>query len=456
MTIEDLFSPKDSALRKAACLALSLLEDGGFEAYFVGGFVRDTLLNRPINDADLTTNAPYESMVRLFENAGYTVHRTGEKHGTVTVVVEGFPLEITRYRTDGAYEDHRHPTQVTFVSTLEEDLARRDFTINAMAYNPRIGALVDYHNGANDLRRGIIRCVGDPRQRFQEDALRILRALRFASQLNFTLEPETSLAIHENVELLGSVSAERLYSEFTKLLCGQNPFPILMEYSDVVFQLIPELKESWKFDQMTPYHKYDVYEHIAHTVENIPATPLCRWIALMHDAGKPAHFTRDEKGVGHFKRHAITSELLARQVAERFKMPRDFTEDLLLIVRRHDDVVEETPRAVKRMLFKLGGRPDLFEVLCDMKRADTLSQADRCLPRLEMVEHLRAIAADVLKEDEAFSLKQLDLSGEDLIALGLKPGPQFSQLLNAALEAVIDEACPNEKEALISYLGLKQ
>lgn len=438
----------------AALKAINLLEDAQFECFLVGGFVRDALLDRPISDVDLATNAPYHSFTALFKEAGFAVHETGAKHGTATVIVDGFPIEITRYRSDGVYTDHRHPQKVTFVDDLKEDLARRDFTINALAFNPGIG-LIDCYDGMNDLESGIIRCVGNPSTRFDEDALRIVRALRFASQLGFSLEDITAQAVHANRKLLNSVSAERLYLEFTKMLCGKNAFPLLMEFHDVVFELIPELEDTWKFEQRTPYHKYDVYEHIAHTVENMPPLPLCRWIALMHDAGKPAHFTCDEKGIGHFKRHAITSERLARQVATRFKMPRDFTDDMLIVVRRHDDVVEETPRAVKRMMFKLNGRPDLFELLCCMKRADTLSQADQCLPRLEMVENLQSIAAEILAENEAFSLKQLDLTGNDLISLGLTPGPQFSQLLNTALEAVMDESCPNEKDALLRFLGLK-
>ena len=443
----------DDAFYSCGIEALHILNEAGFEAFFVGGMVRDAFLGRPTHDVDITTNAPYEEMCSAFQHAGWPTYRTGEKHGTLTVICNNTPLEITHYRHECCYSDHRHPDLVSYTSDLNEDLARRDFTLNAMAFHPDFG-LIDPFQGLQDASKGIIRCVGDANLRFQEDALRILRACRFSSQLGFSLDPATAQAIHENRSLLACISAERTQAELSGLLCGSRPFPVLMEFADVIFEVIPELQASWKFDQNTPYHKYDVYEHIAHTVEHIDNTPLNRWVALLHDCGKPARYTCDENGVGHFKGHAKVSERLARAIAQRLKMPREFTDDLLLLILHHDDVIQETPKAVKRAMNKLGGRPELFESLCAMKQADTLSQADRCLPRLEMIENLRSIASGILEENEAFTLKQLDLSGDDLLALGLKPGPQFSELLQAALDAVIDEECINNKAALINYLGL--
>ncbi len=439
-----------TALYQASQKALYILENAGFEAFLVGGFVRDALLNHPTHDADLTTNAPYETMIKLFIDREYPVHPTGEKHGTLTVVIDGFPLEITRYRTDGIYENHRRPQSVTFVEHIQEDLARRDFTINAMAFNPRKG-IIDPFGGQNDLQQGLIRCVGNASLRFEEDALRILRALRFASQLNFVLEDATARAIHEKAPLLSSVSSERLFSELTKLLCGKKPYPVLMAFSDVIFQLIPELADTKEFHQHTPYHIYTVYDHIAHCVQAIENDPLNRWVALLHDIGKPATYAPDEKGCGHFPGHAKRSAELAQDIAERFKMPRAFSDDLIVLIARHDEAVEETPRAVKRMLRKLKERPDLFQKLCAMKRADTLSQAPCCLPRLENIAHLQQILADVLDEKPALSRRNLAVNGNDLIAHGYMPSPAFHEALEAALDAVVDERVANTADALWDF-----
>ena len=438
----------------AACIALNVLEHAGYTAYLVGGFVRDALLGRPVHDADITSNIPYDALISLFKGKGYSVIPTGETHGTATVIINNIRLEITRYRADGTYTDHRHPDRVTFVQTLEEDLARRDFTINAMAFNPRQG-IIDPYEGRVDLAQKRIRCVGNAHERFREDALRILRALRFASQLEFTLDHKTACAIHECAPLLKAIAIERIYSEFTLLLCGRAPYPVLMEYSDVVFLLIPELAPSWKFDQHTPYHIYDVYEHLAHCVAAINNTPLDRWVALLHDVGKPAAYAPDKTGQGHFPKHAQISCELSRVIAHRFKMPRAFSHDMLLLIARHDDVVEETPRAVKRMLRKLDEKPELFLHLCAMKRADTLSQAPCCCERLTTIDHLENIVKQVLEEQAAFSLRDLCISGRDLLDAGYVPSPAFKTVLSAALNAVIDEQVENNKQSVWSYLEEK-
>ena len=438
----------------AACIALNVLEHAGYTAYLVGGFVRDALLGRPVHDADITSNIPYDALISLFKGKGYSVIPTGEAHGTATVIINNIRLEITRYRADGTYTDHRHPDRVTFVQTLEEDLARRDFSINAMAFNPHKG-IIDPFDGRADLAHKRIRCVGNAHERFREDALRILRALRFASQLEFTLDHKTACAIHECAPLLKAIAIERIYSEFTLLLCGRAPYPVLMEYSDVVFLLIPELAQSWKFDQHTPYHIYDVYDHLAHCVAAINNTPLDRWVALLHDVGKPAAYAPDKTGQGHFPRHAQISCDLARVIAHRFKMPRAFSRDMLLLIARHDDVVEETPRAVKRMLRKLDEKPELFLHLCAMKRADTLSQAPCCCERLATIDHLENIVKQVLEEQAAFSLRDLCISGRDLLDAGYVPSPAFKTVLSAALNAVIDEQVENNKQSVWSYLEEK-
>lgn len=447
----DLFTAvQDFSLYQSAMKALHILESAGYECYLVGGFVRDALLGRPVHDADLACNAPYDALTGLFRERGFTAIPTSEKHGTATVLIDGTPLEITRYRVDGEYTDHRHPEHVQFVETIDQDLARRDFTINAMAYNPRTG-IVDPFKGQDDLARKTIRCVGSSDARFREDALRVLRALRFSSQLGFSLENETAQAIHAHADDLLSISAERLFAEFTLLLCGENPYPLLMDFHDVIFKLVPELTATWNFDQRTPYHIYTVYDHIAHCVQAIDNTPLDRWVALLHDAGKPDAWAPDEKGQGHFPGHAKFSETKTRRIAHRFKMPHGFADDMALLVLHHDDVVEETPRAVKRMLRKLRERPDLFLHLCAMKRADTLSQAPRCIGRLEMVDNLERILEEVLEENEAFSLHDLALHGDDLISAGYKPGSGFRIALEAALDAVIDNRIENNASEIWSY-----
>lgn len=433
---------QSDSLYRAALTALDILHEKGYQAFIVGGFVRDALLGRSIHDADLTCNAPYEDLIALFSEKGFAAHRTGEKHGTATVIVDGFPLEITRYRADGASRDHRHPEKISFVETIEEDLARRDFTINALAFSPDSG-LVDPFGGIRDLEKGVVRCVGCPQKRFDEDALRIVRALRFASQLGFSLEEKTAEAVHGCAPLLHNIARERIFKEFTLLLCGKDPYTFLMDYHDVVIGLFPDFKASWGFDQHTPYHIYSVYDHIAHCVQAIAATPLDRWVAFLHDVGKPAAWAPDETGRGHFPGHAKISAEVARRVARTYRMPRSFADDLILLVLRHDDMVEETPRAVKRMMRKLGGSPELFLHLSAMKRADTLSQAPQCAGRLKMVAHLEEILAEVLEQDAIFQTRDLAVGGKDLIAAGYTPGPAFRELLDAALDAVVDERIGN-------------
>lgn len=451
LSVDEAFEAvRNLPLFHAALEAIAVLEKAGFSTYIVGGFVRDAFLARTIHDADLACNAPYDELVSLFQNQGFYVHKSGEKHGTATVIVQDFPLEITRFRQDGSYTDLRHPENISFVETIEQDLARRDFTINAMAFNPHAG-LVDPFGGRIDLKAGIIRCVGCPKERFDEDALRILRALRFGSQLDFKLDSSTEQAVRNCALNLCAVSAERLFSELTLLLCGANPYDFLMHYHDIIDVLIPELSPAWKFNQKTPYHIYDVYDHIAHCVQAIDNTPLDRWVALLHDVGKPASFAPDETGRGHFPGHAKASKRMAHDISKRYKMPRAFSDDLLLLIERHDDVIEETPRAVKRMLRKLDGRNDLFAHLCAMKRADTLSQAPQCAGRLKMVAHLEKILDEVLEQDAVFQVHDLAVNGNDLIAAGLTPGPVFRELLDAALDAVVDERIENSSEEIWKF-----
>ena len=296
--------------------ALTMLESAGFEAFIVGGCVRDALRGITPKDYDITTSALPEETKSVFRD--WRVIETGIQHGTITVVMDGMPLEITTYRTEGTYSDNRHPDSVSFTASLREDVARRDFTMNAIAYSPTRG-MIDHFGGAEDIRRGIIRCVGDPATRFREDALRMMRGIRFASVLGFAIEKNTAAAIHENKERIPTVSAERIRVELTKLLCGANVKNVLMDWWDVIGTVIPEILPMHGFDQKTPYHIYDVWEHTAVAVSNIPPDPHLRLCALLHDIGKPPSFFTDEKGVGHFYGHPAVSARMTEEILARLK-----------------------------------------------------------------------------------------------------------------------------------------
>ncbi|WP_304597530.1 CCA tRNA nucleotidyltransferase [Adlercreutzia caecimuris] len=433
--------------------ALRILEESGGEAWSVGGCVRDALLERPVHDVDLATNLPWPLVQKAFRDEGWGTVETGVAHGTLTVVRDGEPLEITTYRCDGTYSDGRHPDAVTPAATIEEDLLRRDFTVNALAYHPDRG-IIDPFGGAEDIGRGIIRCVGDPTSRFSEDALRILRACRFASQLGFAIEKTTFDAMLASKHLLRKVSGERIYRELERFLCGDYVHDALMACVDVLAFVLPELVAMKGCEQVTKYHIYDVLEHTAWVVQHTPPEPLQRWSALFHDMGKPAAAffeKRDGELVEHFYGHAAVSVVLAEGIMRRLPFPAWLRRDAPTLVRTHDDVVPANSRAVRRMLGRLGGRTDLFEALCDIKRADALAQAPFCAPRADEAEELRSALHEVLAAEEAFTVKQLAISGNDVMALGVKAGPEVGRILDAALGAVIDERVPNEREALLAF-----
>lgn len=430
--------------------AIAALEGAGFEAWCVGGCVRDALLNRPVNDYDIATSAPWAETERVMVQTGFSVHRTGVKHGTVTASLNGHALEITTFRTDGAYSDGRHPDTVEFVSSIEEDLARRDFTINAMAYHPDRG-LLDCWGGMRDLEEGIIRTVGDGNRRFAEDALRILRGCRFASQLGFLIEPETKQAMWSHKMRMLNVSSERITHELTELLLGEHVRDALMDGIDIIGAILPELVAMKGFEQHTPYHIYDVWEHTAWVVQRSPKTPLARWAALFHDCGKPGAFFMDGDR-GHFYGHPRLSEALARGALARLTLAPRFVNDVLTLVRLHDRTIPATSSAVRRALAQLNGDTDLFRALIDIKRSDALAQSALGEPRVQLADDLERVLNEVLAADEAFSLKQLAINGDDVMALGVPAGPPVGEALNAALDAVIDGQSPNEREALTRFV----
>ena len=432
-----------------ALSALAALEAAGFEAWYVGGCVRDALLGREVNDYDIATSASWEDAERALIAYGFSVHRTGVKHGTITAVADGHALEITTYRADGAYSDGRHPDSVEFVRTIEEDLARRDFTVNALAYHPKRG-LLDRWGGKADLEAGVIRAVGNANDRFAEDALRILRGCRFASQLGFAIEPVTKQAMWSHKMRMLNVSAERITHELTGLLMGEHVHDALMECIDIIGAVLPELVAMKGFDQHTPYHIYDVWEHTAWVVQRSPRTPLARLAALFHDCGKPGAFFMDGDR-GHFFGHPRLSAELARGALARMAFSPAFTSDVLTLVRLHDKVIKATPKAVKRALANMDGDTELFRTLIGIKKADALAQSSLSEPRAQLADDLERTLEEVIAANGAFTIRQLAIGGNDLMALGIPEGPQIGAVLEAALEAVIDEQVPNTREELLDF-----
>ncbi len=436
-------------LPAAACAVIDALETGGFEAWAVGGCVRDSLLGRPINDCDIATAARWQQAEDILAAAGYAVHRTGTRHGTVTAVRDGSAFEVTTYRTEEGYGDGRHPDSVTFTASIEEDLGRRDFTVNALACHPRRG-LLDPFGGRDDLAAGLLRAVGDPDRRFAEDGLRILRGLRFASQLGFSLEPQTLQSMRAQKMMLQKVSAERIVHEMDGLLLGDHAHDGLMQAIDVLGAIMPEIVACKGFRQHTPYHIYDVWEHIAWTVQYAPATRLARWSAFFHDTGKPGSFFM-EGDVGHCYGHGKLSVIIAREVMGRLKMAPRFIEDVSALVRVHDHQIAPTAKGVRRALAKLDGDVAMFRTLLGLKRADALAQSELAAPRLQAVSEMEALLDGLLAADEAFTVGQLAIDGNDARQLGMAPGPDIGALLRAALDAIIDGTVPNEREPLLAF-----
>lgn len=432
-------------LPKSAAEVLSGLESAGFEAWCVGGCVRDSLLGREPEDWDVTTNALPEETLSLF---GSQALPTGLRHGTVTVKTAGGPVEVTTYRVDGIYRDHRHPESVTFTRSLDEDLARRDFTVNAMAVNLR-GEFRDPFGGRQDLEDGELRCVGDPDRRFQEDALRILRGMRFAAVLGFDEDYETDCAIDRNAALLRDIAPERIQVELTKLLCGKYAKEALDNHPLVIGAFWPEVLPMLHFDQRNIHHCYDVWEHSTVALANTPPVPELRLAAFLHDTGKPASFTLDENGVGHFYGHAKVSVTLADGLLRRLKYPNAFRERVVRLVEWHDRDIPRTDRGLRRALRALG--EEELRLLLDLKRADNLAQASAYRGRQAEIQLAEDILDRLLEEDACFSLKNLAVNGNDLMALGLQ-GPAVGQALNRLLDLVIDGSLPNERDALLTAL----
>ena len=424
---------------------LTTLEAAGHEAWCVGGCVRDALLGRTPEDWDVTTSARPEETLAVF---GSQALPTGLRHGTVTVKTEEGPVEVTTYRIDGAYQDHRHPASVTFTRSVDQDLARRDFTVNAMAWNLR-GELRDPWGGRADLEKKVLRCVGDPDRRFQEDVLRILRGLRFGAVLGFFIEPGTEEAIRRNREGLRDIAAERIQVEFFKLLTGKQAAEVLRSCPEAFGVFWPELMAMVGFDQRNRHHCYDVWEHTLHALAAVPGDPVLRCAMLLHDVGKPASFTLDEMGVGHFYGHPAVSRQMAEEMLRRLKCATEFRETVARLVEWHDKDIPRTDKSIRRAL-RILGEEDLRRLIL-MKRADNLGQAPEFWDRQKELDKAEEILDRLLAEETCFSLKRLAVKGGDLLALGLS-GPAVGRALEELLEKVMDGALPNEREALLAYL----
>ena len=433
------------AIPKGAQEIIAALQKNKYEAYVVGGCVRDSLLGKEPHDWDICTNAsPVQVKLCLYQ---HKIIETGLKHGTVTVLIGGDSYEVTTYRKDGEYTDHRRPDSVKFISDLKEDLARRDFTINAMAYNDADG-LVDLYGGREDLEKGIIRCVGNADHRFEGDALRVLRALRFASTYGFEIHPSTAAAIHRNARYLEYVAEERIFAELCKLLVGKGAMDILLSFSDVIGQIIPEMRPCMGFRQNNPYHCYTVYGHIVHAVDEYKGDDVIVKLALLlHDIGKPQCYSENETG-GHFYDHARVSRDLSGIVLDRFKADNETRHNVTELVLFHDAEIKPSKKAIRKWLNRIG--EEQLSRLLEVRRADVKAHSEKNRQKhLDDCGAIDLIIEEVLAEEPCFSVKDLAINGKDLIGLGVPEGTEIGRILNSLLDDVMSERVQNTREELL-------
>ncbi len=448
---------------KLAYPVLQKLEEAGHEAWLVGGCVREALrdgysesVSSGGTDLDVTTDALPEEVERIFMDE--RVIETGLAHGTVTVLLREdpdrpLPIEITTYRTESTYSDGRHPDHVEFVKSLEDDLSRRDFTINAMALDMR-ARLADPFGGADDLKNHLIRAVGDPETRFREDGLRILRALRFSSVLGYEIEPETSEALFRCRDLLKNLSAERVFTELKKLLRGASAGDVIRRYIDILSVVLPELGDMKDFAQNNPYHRYDVLEHCIRAMEAIRTTPENRdymlLAALFHDVGKPRNYSEDERGIGHFYGHPHTGSVMTEEILRRLKADRFTIDRVTTLIRYHDLVFQDDPHLLKRWMNRYS--PEILREILELKRADNIGTGNISDELLEKFDHIAEHLEEIISSQECFTLSDLDITGNDIMDAGIPEGPEVGRILEDLLEHVIDEDLPNEKDVLLQHI----
>lgn len=422
------------------------LNNNGHESFVVGGCVRDSLLGITPHDWDICTSAKPEQIKKCFED--FNTFDSGIKHGTISIVIDKEVYEVTTYRIDGEYTDNRHPRNVTFTNDITKDLARRDFTINAMAYNNEKG-LVDPFNGQEDLRNKVIRCVGNPDNRFNEDALRIIRALRFASTYGLDIDKETSESILRNAHLLNNIAVERIAVEFNKLICGKGAEDILNNYRDVIAVFIPEIKKMFDFKQKTKHHNRDVWHHTTHTVSQIDSDVLLKITMFFHDLGKPDVCTYDEDGSTHFKGHPKYSAKRAEEILRRLKYPTSFIEDCMKLIIYHDVRFNGTKKQLKHLMSAIG--EEKVRLLLKVQRADVMAQSDYMHEeKIEKIAVAGEMLNEIIEEEACFTLKQLAVNGNDLKSIGITDGKIIGKTLKYLLSQVIDEKAENEKASLLN------
>ncbi|WP_028264141.1 CCA tRNA nucleotidyltransferase [Atopobium fossor] len=452
-----------ASLPAYALAVLSTLEKGGYEAWVVGGWVRDALLGMPSHDVDVCTNAPWQESVRLLKAADIEVHCTGIQHGTVTAVLEGHPVEVTTYRVESGYSDLRHPDSVQFVDSIFDDLARRDLTINAMAYHP-IRGLLDPYAGEKDLTLRLIRAVGDPYRRFSEDALRVLRAVRFAARLGFEVEPATQTALQQCAPELAHIARERIGHELTGIIATGHLAWAMRTQRCVLLAALPSLAPMVGFEQNSPYHCYDVYEH---TMQVVAATECfagghasmrLRWASLLHDIGKPHTFTMDEKGQGHFFGHPSAGAQMSESILRMLALPTSLITPCLDLVRFHDRPVKATRHSVLRMMSDLDSRcpgqavPLAFETLI-LKRADAMGKAAPYRSYAIEIDKIELILRELVGQQAPYRVKDLAISGADVVeVLGGRPGPWIGTILESVLREVVHGRLDNSKSAQVAWI----
>ena len=426
---------------------LERLEASGFEAYIVGGCVRDILRGEAPEDWDICTSALPEQTIKVF--AGYNVIETGLRHGTVTVVLNHKPFEITSYRSDGLYSDSRRPDTVVFLTDIRGDLSRRDFTINAMAYNPKTGVL-DLFGGEEDLKRGVLKCVGDPNERFQEDALRILRAMRFASVLGLSIDERTARGMDGNRELLSKISAERIAAELNKMIVGTGVRDVFAEHTPVILEIIPELAPTLVFMQNNPHHCHDVFTHTLISIEVAVRDLVVRLAMLFHDIAKPSCHTQED-GIAHYHGHPQISSDIAGKVLSRLKYDNNTIRSVKKLVLYHDSEILPVSKHIKRWLNKIG--EVRLRQLIEVKRADAMAQSEFYRQgKLDNLADASSLIDEIIEQQQCFSLKGLAVTGREVMEAGVPQGPQIGKILKLLVDMVIDEQAENRKEVLMGIV----
>lgn len=421
---------------------LERVENAGYKAYLVGGCVRDYVMGMQPHDFDIAVSCVPSETARIF--ADCRVIETGLKHGTVTVLYKGLGIEMTTFRVDGEYRDGRHPEAVTFSENIEDDLSRRDFTINSMAYGLKSG-IIDPFGGRGDIEDGIIRCVGDPDKRLTEDALRILRALRFASRLGFSIEEGTKAALLSHKSDLKKISAERIFSELQQILCGKYIKSVMLEFHEIFSVILPPLAVQVGYDQCSKYHNSTLYEHTARAVEAAPAEPVMRLVMLFHDMGKPQCRTDGEDGAGHYYSHAQISMKIADELLRGFKCDNSRRATICQVVKYHDIPIDASRKYIRKKISDLGY--DIFRCVMLAHIADDSAKADFVLSRVDTEREILKIAEEIAAEKPCLTVKELAICGNDLKSL-LPPSPKMGEILKQLLAEVVEESISNEKNAL--------